>query len=236
MRKIQEDQRLHYAAGLRIRAIARSLKTSPSTVREYILRAQAQGLTWPLPESLDDEQLERRLLPRVPSMPRETRFPVPAWSTVHRELRRKRVTPALLWQEYKEAHPEGMRYSWFCKLYRAWAAKLDVVVRQEHRVGEKMFVDYAGQTVPVVDRDTGELREAQIFVAVLGASNYTWRCHYNTIRPHGSLGYRPPAPETIVTPSSVAQREPNALTFNLDPSMGAGQEIEQGLVPGAPFY
>ena len=174
MRKIREVLRLHYTAGLSIRAIARSVKASPSTVREYILRAQEQGLTWPLPQSLDDGQLERRLLPGAPSMPGETRFPMPQWSTVHRELRRKGVTLALLWQEYKEAHPQGMQYSWFCKLYRAWTAKLDVVMRQEHRVGEKLFVDYAGQTVPVVNRDTGELREAQIFVAVLGASSYTY--------------------------------------------------------------
>ena len=84
------------------------------------------------------------------------------------------MTLALLWQEYKAAHPEGMQYSWFCKHYRAWTAKLDVVMRQEHRAGEKVFVDYAGQTVPVVDRETGELRQAQVFVAVLGASNYTY--------------------------------------------------------------
>ena len=108
MRKIREVLRLHYAAGLNIRAIARSLKASPSTVREYILRAQAQGLTWPLPESLDDGQLERRLLPGAPSMPGEARFPMPDWSTVHRELRRKGVTLVLLWQEYlKRRIPKG---------------------------------------------------------------------------------------------------------------------------------
>ena len=84
------------------------------------------------------------------------------------------VTLALLWEEYKTVHPEGMQYSWFCSRYREWAAKVDVVMRQEHRAGERMFVDYAGHTVAVVNRDTGELREAQIFVAVLGASNYTY--------------------------------------------------------------
>ena len=111
---------------------------------------------------------------RGPPLPGETRFPVPDWSQVHRELRRKGVTLALRWQEYKEAHPQGMQSSGFCGLYRAWTAKLDVVMRQEHRAGEKMFVDYAGQTVAVVERDTGELREAQVFVAGLGASSDTY--------------------------------------------------------------
>ena len=172
MRKIREVLRLHHDAGMGIRAISRSLKASPSTVREYLIRAKAQGLSWPLPESLDDAGLLRRLYP----MPAQStsRFPPPDWSKVHRELRRKGVTLALLWEEYKTVHPEGMQYSWFCRQYRAWAAKVDVVMRQEHRAGEKMFVDYAGHTVPVVDRQTGELREAQIFVAVLGASNYTY--------------------------------------------------------------
>jgi transposase len=84
------------------------------------------------------------------------------------------VTLTLLWHEYKAAHPEGFQYSWFCDQYRAWSARLDVVMRQEHRAGEKLFVDYAGQTVEVVDRRTGEIRSAQIFVAVLGASSYTY--------------------------------------------------------------
>ena len=172
MRKVREVLRLHHVAALSGRAIARSLKLSPVTVTRDIRRAEDAGLSWPLPESLDDAQLERRLLPGAASG--ETRFPMPEWSTVHRELRRKGVTLALLWQEYKETHPEGMQYSRFCQMYRAWAAKLDVVMRFEHRAGERMFVDYAGQTVPTVDRQTGELREAQVFVAVLGASNYTY--------------------------------------------------------------
>ena len=172
MRKIREALRLHYDAGLGVRAVARSLKASPSTVREYLVRAKLQGLTWPLPESLDDAALLQRLYPT----PRTNsgRLPPPQWSKVHRELRRKGVTLALLWEEYKAVHPEGMQYSWFCSRYREWAAKVDVVMRFEHRAGERMFVDYAGHTVGVVNRDTGELREAQIFVAVLGASNYTY--------------------------------------------------------------
>ena len=112
--------------------------------------------------------------PGAVSVPGEARLPVPDWSRVHREVRRKGVTLALLWQEYKAVHPAGMQYSWFCERYRAWTVKLDVVMRQEHRAGEKLFVDYAGHTVAVVDRQTGELRQAQVFVAVLGASNYTY--------------------------------------------------------------
>ncbi|MBN0112846.1 transposase, partial [Pseudomonas aeruginosa] len=100
--------------------------------------------------------------------------PLPDWAWVHAELRRPGVTLALLWQEYRLSQSQGFQYSWFCEHYRAWAGKLDVVMRQEHRVGEKLFVDYAGQTVPVIDRHSGEIRQAQVFVAVLGASSYTF--------------------------------------------------------------
>ena len=172
MRKIREVLRLYHTAGLSSRAIARSLRASPATVGKYIRGAEEAGLSWPLPESLDDVALHRRLFPAP--VPSATQRPLPDWSEVHRELRRKDVTLALVWQEYKAAHREGLQYSWFCELYRAWASKLDVVMRQEHRAGEKMFVDYAGRTVPVVDRRTGELRQTQVFVAVLGASNYTF--------------------------------------------------------------
>ena len=172
MRKIREVLRLYFAAALSVRAIARSLRVSPSTVGDYLRRAEVAGLTWPLPDSVDDAGLERRLFPTPPSS--GTTRPLPAWSEVHQELRRKGVTLSLLWQEYKATHPEGLQYSRFCEQYRAWAAKLDVVMRQEHRAGERMFVDYAGQTVPVVDPETGELRQAQVFVAVLGASSYTF--------------------------------------------------------------
>ena len=157
MRKVREVLRLHYAAGLSTRAIARSLKVSPATVGKYIRRAEVQGLSWPLPEPLDDAALERRLFPAP--VVSATQRPLPQWSEVHRELRQPDVTLALVWQEYKAAHPGGLQYSWFCDQYRAWASKLDVVMRQEHRAGEKLFVDYAGRTVAVVDRHTGELRQ-----------------------------------------------------------------------------
>ena len=173
MRKVREVLRLYHAAGMSIRAIARSVGVSPTTAGDYVRRAELQGLTWPLPGSLDDAVLRRRLL-MSPAPPKGTPRPLPQWGEIHRELRRKGVTLTLLWHEYKAIHPEGLQYSQFCERYRAFAATLDVVMRQEHRAGEKMFVDYAGQTVAAVHRETGEERQAQIFVAVLGASSYTF--------------------------------------------------------------
>ncbi len=172
MRKVHLVLRLFFTAGLSIRAIARSINASPSTVGDYLRRAQVAGLSWPLPDGMDERAVEAKLFP--PPAPSHAPRPLPEWTRVHRELRRKGVTLSLLWHEYKAEHPDGVQYSWFCDRYRAWAQHLDVVMRQEHRAGEKLFVDYAGHTVPIVDRETGELREAQIFVAVLGASNYTF--------------------------------------------------------------
>ncbi|MGB7552169.1 MAG: IS21 family transposase [Chromatiaceae bacterium] len=173
MRKIREYLRLRFEAGLSHRQIAASLQVSRSSVGEYERRFAASGLSWPLPEALSDTELERRLFPPPPAVPAATRV-VPDWTVVHQELRRPGVTLMLLWEEYRAVHPEGFGYSWFCKRYEDWSGALDVVMRQTHRAGEKLFVDYAGQTVAVVDPASGELRTAQIFVAVLGASNYTY--------------------------------------------------------------
>jgi len=173
MRKIKEVLRLRGDKGLSDRQIARTCGISRPTVANYLRRAAAAGLAWPLPSGLDDATVERALFPPPPCLPAQVRG-IPDWSVMHQECRRKGVTLFLLWQEYRETHPEGYQYSWFCEHYRAWQGKLDVVMRQDHRAGEKLFVDYAGQTVPVVDRVTGEIRQAQIFVAVLGASNYTY--------------------------------------------------------------
>jgi transposase len=173
MRKIREYLRLRFEGGLSHRQIAASLQVSRSSVGEYERRFAASGLTWPLPEALSDRELERRLFPPPPAVPADTRV-VPGWAAVHRELRRPGVTLMLLWEEYRAAHPEGFGYSWFCKRYEDWSGSLDVVMRQSHRAGEKLFVDYAGHTVEVVDPASGEIRTAQIFVAVLGASNYTY--------------------------------------------------------------
>ena len=173
MRKIREVLRLSHDAGLGVRACAKSLSISPSTVGEYLRRAQAAGLTWPLPEGLDEAELERQLFPPPPAVASDER-PVPDWTEVHRELKRKGVTLFLLWQEYKATHAQGFQYSWFCEQYRQWCEKLDRVMRQDHRAGEKLFVDWAGQTAAIIERSTGEVRQAHIFVAVLGASNYTY--------------------------------------------------------------
>ena len=170
VRKIREVLRLK-AAGVSDRKIAAAVGCSRSTVQLCLKRAAAAGIAWPLPDELDDASLDARLYPKAPS--RNSR-PGPDFAALHRELSRAGVTRMLLWQEYKAAHPEGWQYSVFCDRYRRWLATQDPVLRLEHAPGEKLFVDYAGQTVPVIDRHTGEERAAQIFVAVLGHSNYTY--------------------------------------------------------------
>ena len=173
MRKIRDILRLHHAAALSNRAIARAIRISASTVSDCLGRARAAGIGWPLPDGMSDTALEQALYGQRVS-PDSGPRPQPDFAEGHRELRRKGVTLMLLWEEYKACHPDGFMYSAFCERYRTWQRQLDVVMRQTHRAGDKLFVDYAGQTVPVTDRTTGEVREAQIFVAVLGASNYTY--------------------------------------------------------------
>jgi transposase len=172
MRTIKEVLRLRWEAGLSQREIAISCRIARSTVADYVLRAQAAGLSWPLPEDLDEEALEQLLFPPAARPPRGR--PVPDWAELQAELRRKGVTLALLWQEYRAQHPDGYHYSQFCAHYQRWLKTLEPVLRQQYVAGEKLFVDYAGQTVPIRDRQTGLLRAAQIFVAVSGASNYTY--------------------------------------------------------------
>lgn len=173
VRKIKEVLRLKVEHRLSDRQIASSCSISHITVKGYIRRAEEAGLSWPLPPDLDDSALEELLFPAPQKIPEEERN-IPPLDYLHKELRRKGVTLQLLWHEYKEANPNGYQYSQFCEHYRRWKAKLDVSLRHEHKAGEKLFVDYAGQTVPIVDSQTGEVREAQIFVATLGASNYTY--------------------------------------------------------------
>ena len=173
MRKIREVLRLKWECGLTNRAIARSCSISHSTVGEYVRRAKEAGLNWPLPADLDEDRLFELLFPQ-PSRPSSRIIPCPDWSWVHTELRKKSVTLRLLWVEYRDDHPDGYGYSQFCALYRQWAKRLNPSMRLTHKAGEKVFVDYAGQTVPIVDPDTGEVHQAQIFIGVLGASNYTY--------------------------------------------------------------
>jgi transposase len=172
MRKIRDVLRLH-AAGHSKRRIAAGLTIGATSAGEYLRRARRAGLSWPLPDGLSDEDLERRLFP-PPVAPSVDGRPPPDWPALHRELKRPGVTLSLLWEEYRSVHRDGYGYSRFCDLYRAWRGQLGVTMRQSHLAGEKLFVDYAGATVEVIDGLTGEIRTAQIFVATLGASSYTY--------------------------------------------------------------
>src|SRR5216684_4355873 len=173
MRSVREILRLK-AEGLSDRAIARSTRLARSTVSDYAGRAVAAGLSWPLPEGLTDTALEALLFVRGGPAAGARRKPEPDWASLHRELRRPGVTLMLLWQEYRAGAPDGYGYSRFCELYEEWESRLSPVMRQVHPAGERLFVDYAGQTVELVDGRTGEVRTAQVFVAVLGASSYTY--------------------------------------------------------------
>jgi transposase len=173
MRKIKEVLRLHFEHRHSARQIAKSCGIARSTVKEYLDRLQKATIPWPLPTEWDDASLENRLFPPVPLIPPEKRQ-MPSLEYLHQERKKKGVTLQLLWHEYKEANPDGYQYSQFCELYRQWVEKLDVCLRQEHRAGEKLFVDYAGQTLPIYDPQTGTTHEAYLFVATLGASSYTF--------------------------------------------------------------
>lgn len=168
MRQINEILRLKYQSQLSVREIARSCGLPTSTVGDYLKRAEAAKLPWPLPDDLTQEQLHAQLLGAA-STP--TAKELPDWLVLRQELRRKGVTLHLLWQEYRRTHPDGYGYSRFCELYQRWANTLDPVLRQVHVPGEKLFVDWAGQTVSIHNSVDGSLTQAHLFVAVLGASN-----------------------------------------------------------------
>ena len=175
MRRVREILRYHHEHGLGHKAIAIRVGAAPSTVRETLRRAKAAGLAWPLDEAVGDAALEAALYQPAGTKTGHRRCPEADWAAVHRELMRKHVTLQILWDEYITRHPDGYRYSRFCDLYRGWAAKLPVTMRQSHAAGDKLFVDYAGDTVAVVvDRLSGEIRQAHLFVAVLGASSLSY--------------------------------------------------------------
>ena len=174
MRQVREILRL-CSVGVSKHEIARRTGLAPSTIRETAKRFAEAGLAWPLPDDLTDTILEAKLYKNAGTKQGHRRQAEPDWAVIHRELKRKHVTLSILWDEYIEQHPDGYRYSRFCDLYRSWEGKLSVTMRQAHGGGEKLFVDYAGDKMPVViDRLTGEIREAWIFVAVLGASSFTY--------------------------------------------------------------
>lgn len=172
MRKTKEILRLRWGQGLSLRETGLSCGVGPSTVHDVMARATAAGLSWPLPDDLDEAALEARLYPPPPG--RRDRA-VPNFQHIYRELKRRGVTLELLWQEYRQQHGEqGYGYSRFCDLYRDWRGQLDLVMRQEHVAGEKLFVDFAGMSMGVVEQSTGEVTEYPIFVAALGASSFTY--------------------------------------------------------------
>jgi len=173
MRKIIEVLRLKSDHQMSNRQIAKSCSLSHSTVRDYLDRVHLAGLSWPLDPALDNATLEGMLFPHNGPLPSAERG-MPPMDYLFKELKRKGVTIQLLWYEYKQANPEGYQYSQFCHRYRQWVGKLDLTLRQEHRAGEKLFVDYAGQTIPIIDPATGEEIQAQIFIAALGCSSYTF--------------------------------------------------------------
>jgi len=175
MRKLKEILRLRFEAGLSYRQIAAAAKVSVGVAAKYVAQAERAGLTWPLPDNPDEAALAR-LLGQTPDVPaRLSRYAAPDGVAIHQELKKKGVTLQLLWEEYRARDPEhSYRYAQFCVHYRTYRDSLARSLRQTHRAGEKLFVDYAGQTVPIIDGDSGEIHTAQIFVAVLGASNYTY--------------------------------------------------------------
>ena len=174
MRQIRQSLRLHLEAGLSYAQVARAVGIGKGTVGKFILLARAAGVDWAVAQTLCDEELEARLY-RAP-VPRSSRQLEPDYAWIHQELKRPGVTLQLLWEEYQRGNALAYKYTSFCVKYRDWAAGLKRSMRQTHVAGERLFVDYAGQSMPIVEATTGEIRRAQIFVAVLGASNYTYAC------------------------------------------------------------
>ena len=173
MRQLRHLLRLHHD-GVSAREIGRRLGVARSTIQDNLKRAAAAGLAWPLADDVTDEALETRLFGRAGVTQGQRRRAEPDWSAMARELKRPGVTMSILWEEYREVHPEGYGYSRFCDLLRGFERRLTPVMRQHHVAGEKAFVDYSGKRIGIADPTTGEIREAEIFVGVLGASNLTY--------------------------------------------------------------
>ena len=173
MRKIKEIARLRFEAGRTYPEIATAVGVACSTVQLALGRLSSAGLNWPWPSDLDEREVEARLYPTKPG-PKHASSPLPDFAKMRSELSRKGVTRRQLWLAYRARETAGLEYSQFCTRYRQWRKTQDVVLRFEHAPGDKLFVDYAGLTMPVIDATTGEERHAQIFVAALGHSGYTY--------------------------------------------------------------
>ncbi len=177
MRDVREVMRLYREGCVPVREIARLTGVARSTVQDMLGRFERSDLEWPVPVEISDAELEARLYGPAGVKPGRRKLPEPDWALVARELKRKHVTLQVLWEEYYAANPDGYRYSRWCDLFRRWEGRLPLVMRQSHAGGEKLFVDYAGDTVPVVvNRRTGEIRDAHLFVAVLGGSSLSFAC------------------------------------------------------------
>ena len=175
MRKIRDVLHYRQTTDLSLQAIARALGLSKGVVAKYLGAISAAGLDLTQALALTDTELERLIYRDPPK--RESTFVEPDCAHIHQELKRKGVTLQLLWEEYsQEAGDLALKYTAFCNRYRLWSAHLNLSMRQVHRAGEKLFADYSGDTTPLIDRATGEITQAQIFVATLGASNYTYAC------------------------------------------------------------
>ncbi|MBP8191937.1 MAG: IS21 family transposase [Aquabacterium sp.] len=175
MSKIRHTLQLLHSGNLSTRQIGAALGISKSTVSEIASYTRAAALDWEQAQQLSDEELQARLY--RPPVARQSRHLEPDYAHLHGELKRPGVTLQLLWEEYQQQHQgAAYKYSAFCEKYQQWAKRLKRSMRQTHEAGDKLFVDYAGQTVPVVDASTGEITQAQVFVAVLGASNFTYAC------------------------------------------------------------
>lgn len=173
MRKIKEVLRLKYDLKLKHRQIAKSLNISAGAVSYLVNDAKAKGLTWPLPIGLSDGELEALIY--GPANQSSKSFLAPNWEELSKELQGKGMTKQILWQEYQQQSPESAySYSQFCHHFKAWLKKQSISMRQLHRAGERLFVDYAGPKIPIINPSDGEIREAHVFIAVLGASNYTY--------------------------------------------------------------
>src|SRR5258708_40158559 len=247
MRKLREVLRLRFELKLGYQQIGRSCAIGVSTVHKYLKRAEAAGVSWPLPEDWDEARVEAAVFPPAPPPTVESkpaRMP-PDFASMHEQLRQHRhLTLQLLWEEYRQANPDGYRYSRFCELYQRWRSKLDVVLRQEHKAGEKMFVDWAGATIPVYDRRTGLPWQAPLFVAALGASSYTWaeatrdqqmeswlRCHVHAFEHfHGIPPLAVPSnTKTGVTKAHRYDPDLNPTYYNFALHCGFG------IVPARPY-
>jgi transposase len=244
MRKIKQILQLHYEAGLSRRAIAIAVGASYGSVANYLNRAERADIRWPLPDDLDELALGRLLFPSQP--PTGARqFAPPDFSRLQQELKQKGVTKLLLWEEYRQQHPkDGYGYAQFCHHFQTWQSQQTCSMRQTHRAGEKLFVDYCGATVPIVNPDTGESVGAQIFVAALGASHYTFACAYKSqqqadwIKAHvEAFAFFGGVPELVVPDNlKSAVRKPHRQNPEINPAyQQMASYYHTAILPARPY-